>query len=310
MLLKHIPTKATRIKHIFVYALLASCTLLIASCTTPTKTNSISATTTNNDNPSELMAAATLVRNSTSLEKGSQLLEIAKRLTRINANAQAEDVLSSINYRELNDTHFIDYTLHAITIYSRNQSLKEAKQLLDNLRINTVVDLTSIEQQIDFYRISAELYQAMGNTSASIQQHIALGTLLSNSDLTQSNNDAVWNKVSALSYSELIRLSSFANGKVYDGWIDLARTSNQSQGNLHAQNAAITNWRTEHPNHPANAYLPNNLRLLQNLISNSPKKIALLLPLEGKLAKAGESIRDGFLAAYYNNSKTSAPLQV
>ncbi|MFT6221254.1 MAG: outer membrane PBP1 activator LpoA protein [Candidatus Endobugula sp.] len=304
MLLKHIPSNATRIKHIFVYALLASCTLLVTSCTTPTITNSITATAANNDTPSELMAAATLSKKGTSPEKDLQLLDIAKRLTLINANTQAESVIDGINHSELSDAQFIDYTLNASTIYSRNQSLKKAKLLIADPRLNAVLDQASIEEQQEVYRISATLYQSIGNIGASIQQHIALGTLLSNIDLSQTNNDEIWNKISGLSYSQLIRLSSTESGVTYSGWIDLARTSNQSQGNLNAQNIAVANWRIEHPNHPANAHLPNNLRLLQNLISSSPKHIALLLPLEGKLAKAGESIRDGFLAAYYNNQQS------
>ena len=304
MLLKHTPTKASHIKHTFVYVLLMSCTLLITSCTTPTKTDPIAAVSINNDSPSQLMADASAITKSTSPERDQNLLEIAKRLLAINANTQAESILEDINLTELNDTQFIDYTLNASKIYSRNQSLKKANEFFANPRINATIDQASTEQQESFYRTSARLYQAMGDTEASIRQYIALDTLLPNDDAIQQNSDAIWNQISALSYSELIRLSSINSGEVYRGWIDLARTSNQAQGSLNAQNIAIANWRTEHPNHPANLYLPNNLRLLTNLISNSPKNIALLLPLEGKLAKAGESIRDGFLAAYYNNQQS------
>ena len=50
---------------------------------------------------------------------------------------------------------------------------------------------------------------------------------------------------------------------------------------------------------PANRNLPDDLQLLQQLIAERPQKIALLLPQQGKLGKAGRAVRDGFMAAYY-----------
>jgi outer membrane PBP1 activator LpoA protein len=50
------------------------------------------------------------------------------------------------------------------------------------------------------------------------------------------------------------------------------------------------------PGHPAASRLPRDLQLLQQLIAEKPKHVALLLPVSGKLGRAGRAIRDGFFA--------------
>jgi hypothetical protein len=42
-------------------------------------------------------------------------------------------------------------------------------------------------------------------------------------------------------------------------------------------------------------------------IPHQPKKIALILPLKGRLAEAGAAVSDGFFAAYYQSGNTSLP---
>ncbi|MFT6052541.1 MAG: outer membrane PBP1 activator LpoA protein [Halioglobus sp.] len=57
-------------------------------------------------------------------------------------------------------------------------------------------------------------------------------------------------------------------------------------------------WRDKNPDHPAAEALPGGLDYLLNTLPKS-NRVALLLPLSGKLAMAAGAIRDGFLASYY-----------
>ena len=54
-------------------------------------------------------------------------------------------------------------------------------------------------------------------------------------------------------------------------------------------------WRTRHPDHVAARFMPRALVE----IDPGPARIALLLPFSGRLASAGETVRDGFLSAYF-----------
>ncbi len=63
----------------------------------------------------------------------------------------------------------------------------------------------------------------------------------------------------------------------------------------HSQ-AAVRSWLNAHPDHPAAILPPEPVSLLlaKRL---QPRQVALLLPLSGPLARAGEAVRDGFIAA-------------
>ncbi len=79
-------------------------------------------------------------------------------------------------------------------------------------------------------------------------------------------------------------------------WLDLAlicRTDSTTR-----MKADLAQWLALHPTHPAATPLPGGLSYL---LEQPPAtyKLALLLPLSGRLAPAGEAIRDGFLASYY-----------
>ena len=54
-------------------------------------------------------------------------------------------------------------------------------------------------------------------------------------------------------------------------------------------------WRTRYPDHVAARYLPRTFVA----VDPGPARIALFLPFSGRLASAGETVRDGFLSAYF-----------
>ena len=73
---------------------------------------------------------------------------------------------------------------------------------------------------------------------------------------------------------------------------------------IHAFNEALTTqgqqdvwerWRTRHPRHVATRFLPRTFVD----VYPGPARIALFLPFSGRLANAGESVRDGFLSGFF-----------
>ncbi len=79
-------------------------------------------------------------------------------------------------------------------------------------------------------------------------------------------------------------------------WLQLAMLSrSDSTARLKAD---LNQWLAANPTHPAAQPLPGGMSfLLEPALERY--KIALMLPLSGRLAPAGEAIRDGFLASYY-----------
>ena len=60
----------------------------------------------------------------------------------------------------------------------------------------------------------------------------------------------------------------------------------------------LSGWLQDNPQHPAANPLPGGLSFLLAPPAR-PDKVALILPLSGRLAAAGRAVRDGYLASYY-----------
>ena len=82
-----------------------------------------------------------------------------------------------------------------------------------------------------------------------------------------------------------------------DGWLALARTAWDAWDAPWGYEDGLRAWREAHPTHPAVALLAELRRVHQDRL-RYPDRIAVLLPLSGRLAPAGRAIRDGLMAAY------------
>jgi len=81
------------------------------------------------------------------------------------------------------------------------------------------------------------------------------------------------------------------------GWVALAQITHSRATSLAAQHAAYLRWRTEFADHPARTAPPASVAVLEKIMSRPRPKVALLLPLSGSLATAGQALLDGYLAA-------------
>lgn len=90
------------------------------------------------------------------------------------------------------------------------------------------------------------------------------------------------------------------------GWLELARTAEQAAQLPARRDALLGEWRRRFPEHPANG--PLVVSMLQASPSpSSPGRVALLLPLSGKAQSSGQTVRDGFLAAWYAQQPADRP---
>lgn len=92
------------------------------------------------------------------------------------------------------------------------------------------------------------------------------------------------------------------------GWLSLAAlAANTGQQGMGWSNGA-TRWRDANPDHPAMLII-RNLQLPDEVVLEYPRNIALLLPLSGRTAAAGEAIQNGFMGAYFLTASDFEDLQ-
>ncbi len=114
----------------------------------------------------------------------------------------------------------------------------------------------------------------------------------------------IWANIQEVSLPQLQASTTNSNPDAA-AWIKLAIISKENSDNTTQLINQLNAWRKENPNHPGNQLFPSDSSL-SALQSATPKRIALLLPLEGQYGVEGAAIRDGFMGAYFaEHSKTN-----
>ena len=176
----------------------------------------------------------------------------------------------------------------------------EVRHIIANLPL-TAFDQ---DQQIVAYTLSAKAYLQLNNPTASLQQRLLLDPLLSNDSSTQQHNRlAIWETLSSQSKDMLHRMLTSNTDTTWQAWVRLALLVRQDKHHPEQLAKHLRAWRAQSPNHPANALLAQDLTLTWQ----APSHVALLLPLSGPLQKAGEAIRNGFIAQTYQVPASQRP---
>ena len=118
---------------------------------------------------------------------------------------------------------------------------------------------------------------------------------------------SVWHDLQRLESGALESAAAQAYDPDWAGWLSLAALANRDLASLATE---LPTWLASHPEHPAANPLPGGLEYLA-AAPVPPDRVALILPLSGRLAPAAKSVRDGYLAAYYRARRTgTAPMEL
>lgn len=187
------------------------------------------------------------------------------------------------------------------------QNLDAAKQYLHQIAApnNLPRDLL-----VKFYAARAEVYRRNGNLLYSVQDRISLASHLQTTTEQKANNEIIWDTLSQLTPNNLKSLQSNDSNKDLNGWISFTSITKQYDASSEQLLRALTVWQRQYPGHPAISFVPyasgqQGDKNFDRKSFNKPKKIALLLPLQGTHAKSAQAVRDGFLAAFYAHKDTS-----
>jgi len=94
---------------------------------------------------------------------------------------------------------------------------------------------------------------------------------------------------------------------VLAGWLELGRILADAKSGALGSQRRLQAWRERYPAHPASDSLWKGVSERPVAPGERPRQVALLLPLSGRSASAGSAVRDGFLAAYYDDGSSSRP---
>jgi len=159
----------------------------------------------------------------------------------------------------------------------------------------------------EYWRSRGQAEFLVGDAVAGVTAYVERERWLSDPAAIRANRDQLFAQLRA----GAIRGDSFAAppnaGPVVAGWLALGPVALDFERNPMRVPDALAAWRAQFPDHPAEATLSAAARSELAAVTQFPQRIALLLPLSGPAAGAGVAVRDGFLAAYFEQDSASRP---
>lgn len=186
------------------------------------------------------------------------------------------------------------------------QALELGKQKQTTKALNRLagIDLRPLDKTTVqfYYRLQADLLLAANQKSAAANSLISLDSFLSKEQQPQ-NHQQIW---SFLTHSDQGTLKNYVAAakkmqrNIAGGWFELALISLNNN-----QVDAYSNWQKAYPNHPATGmFTPDPAKtapvVTTSTDSSQIQKVAVFLPLSGKLAAPGNALRAGMEEANIN----------
>ncbi|OQX37982.1 MAG: hypothetical protein B0D91_05500 [Oceanospirillales bacterium LUC14_002_19_P2] len=271
-------------------------TLILAACSTAPRQTTYDGTM---PDTSRMTVDGMLLKaqKSTYPAKGQLLLLAAGTLLDEDNLERARNTLDRIEPGRLDGNNRNNYSLLEADYAVLTHDSRSALEWLSTISTYNL----KRAQRIKYHQIKARAFELEGNFSQNIEQ---LGQVLQY--LPKEDHPALyqtlWNNLLMLNESQLLDLLMATPPDTLKPWIELA-VIYRTPGELENQLTELQSWEQRWPISDAVRHLPQSITDLKNAKPYQPEKIALLLPLSGPLAQAGEAVREGFMAAYYEAAK-------
>jgi outer membrane PBP1 activator LpoA protein len=151
----------------------------------------------------------------------------------------------------------------------------------------------------------AEIFRLAGNLLESAQELNVLDQLQADDEVTRLKTQELLVQTLASMTDTALQLLQPPPPSHMIGWMELARVVKQQIVQPSELASALAAWRERFPEHPAlQAYLT---ALLEQRGLSSSDHIAILLPRSGPYVNVAAAVRDGFMAAWYQQPPDHRP---
>lgn len=154
------------------------------------------------------------------------------------------------------------------------------------------------QQKSTLLNLQLSAYELLESPFLAIKSRIELSLIQDSTEAIQVKHDEIWLALTQINPALVAAKLRSGNNSYYEqGWLELYNSlSNNKQ--LDTQHNAFSNWRQLWHQHPANTLPPSLLAKLDQEALNI-ETIAVLLPFDGKFARAATAIKEGILIAHY-----------
>lgn len=211
----------------------------------------------------------------------------------------------------------------------RSQSLSSQQSLLSQLmeaqalaqlgqdqaayaRINTLPAELPHDLQARKLAVIAQIKNHQGDTLAALQALVSREQLLPDTASRKANDRWIWDILQQQPRANLDKLTrASANDIRLQAWLSLALISQNQRQNPQLFTKQWQAWQARFPNHPGAQFVQVDepTSRLDDHSSVSLERVAVLLPFTGRYSAVANAIRDGMLAAYYEDHRPDSGIR-
>ncbi len=147
--------------------------------------------------------------------------------------------------------------------------------------------------------LRADAWFQKGEALRAVDLYVQRENWLDDTGSVQAGRRRLWAGLQVIDAQTLGSAANLTVDPVARGWLSLAALSNSTGQQGIGWSNGVVRWQEVYPDHPAIDILAD-LSLPQDSLLNYPRQIALLLPLSGNNATAGNAIRNGFIGSYFS----------
>lgn len=235
-------------------------------------------------------------------ERARLTLEITRELIK-KEPARTQQILDQMPYEQLPKRLQAELAVQQARIAQINNQDWLVFEWLDR---EAVIVSNSTYINARAHVLKALAYARYGEYQASLDEWLLAGPYLTEKE-REPHYDSFWQTLLHVPAERLDSLHKQEKLQRLKGWLALALIY-QTGRSLDQQLTELEQWKRDWSYHPAHKYLPGDFETLKNSSTKRPDRIAVLLPLSGRLGKVGEAVRDGLLASHYDAMSKAEPL--
>jgi uncharacterized protein len=166
---------------------------------------------------------------------------------------------------------------------------------------------TSPEQAQNYYWIRGRSAFLTGHPLEGVRALVERERHISDPAALRANRDELMSRVRTAAERGAPMKAPPKTDPVVLGWLELGPVAVEVERNPARAASALDAWKRQFPAHPANTSVLSTAQTQIAVATEYPNQIALLLPLSGRAEAFGVAVRDGFIAAYLQQSAASRP---
>ncbi len=244
------------------------------------------------------LAYAQLASRANPPEKQDLQFKAAEVFLRGNYAQQADQTLADLDPRGLNISYAERKQLLLAQLEIMRGKRERAMSILDTLTRTATQDTT----RIAVHNSKIQVYVQNNALIDAARERVALDGLLRDDAARRANQNLIYQNLVDTPEALLVRAKS-TTPDPFSGWVELALITKSAQQQPGEAARLMSEWKARYPQHSGAQLVGDRFAARTSERIALPQRLALLLPQHGNFAKAAEAVRDGFLAAYYSQTR-------